>query len=106
MVDGYNLDGNGYIEIPESTPSGTNQGYISSMIFHDKGIIPKTANGSSTTYYTDGLMFDNSKVNYIVVGSRAGLGYITGALCTALNSQPSSTDLNFGASISCKPLSK
>lgn len=106
MVDGYNLDGNGYIEIPESTPSRTNQGYISSMIFHDKGIIPKTANGSSTTYYTDGLMFDNSKVNYIVVGSRAGLGYITGMLCTALNSQPSSTNLNFGASISCKPLSK
>ena len=38
-VNGYNTDGTGYIEIPNSTPSGTNGGYINKMLITDNGLI-------------------------------------------------------------------
>ena len=103
-VDGYNLDGNGYITIGNSTPSGTSGGYISKMMITDNGLIPTIASGSATTYYCDGLWFNNSQVDYACVGGDSGDASIVGALSSALHAASSSAGWVFGAALSCKPL--
>lgn len=102
-VDGYNTDGSGYISIG-CTPTGTSSGYISKMTVTEYGLIPTTASGSATTYYTDGLWFDNSQVDYALVGGGCGSGFIVGALSSFLNRPVSFAAWNVGASVSCKPL--
>lgn len=103
-VDGYNLDGNGYITIANSTPSGTTGGYISKMLITNNGLIPTIASGSATTYYCDGLWASNSQVNYANVGGNSSFDSSSGAFCSNVYRTSSFTKLTFGASISCKPL--
>lgn len=105
-TDGYNETGSGYISIGGATPSGTSGGYISKMLITDNGLIPTIASGSATTYYCDGLWFDNSKVDYPCVGGGTNYAYLVGALCSDLVVVSSYVDLTFGAAISCKPLAK
>lgn len=102
-VDGYNTDGSGYISIG-CTPSGTSGGYISKMTVTKNGLIPTTASGSATTYYTDGLWFDNSQVDYAIVVGDSGIGLLVGALCSYLAAMVSHAGWNVGAAVSCKPL--
>lgn len=103
-VDGYNTDGNGYIIIGNSTPIGTNGGHISKVLFNDNGLIPTTANGSQTTYYCDGLWFNNSLICYVLVGSSSYYGYRVGAFCSDFGTQISYAAWSITASLSCKPL--
>lgn len=103
-IDGYNLGGSGYITIPNSTPSGTSGGYISSVIATENGIIPKNANGSASTYLCDGLWFDNSKVNYALAGGGAASELPVGAFCSTLYVDASFTAWSTCAALSCKPL--
>lgn len=102
-IDGYNTDGTGYISIGY-TPSGTTGGYISKIAFNENGLIPITASGSATTYYTDGLWFNNSQVDYAVVGGSSSNGLLVGALCSNLNTAVSDARWSVGAAVSCKPL--
>ena len=102
-VDGYNTDGSGYISIG-CTPSGTSGGYISKMTVTKNGLIPTTASGSATTYYTDGLLFDNSQVDYAVVGGVSCDGLLVGALYSHLGDLSSNASWSVGAAVSCKPL--
>lgn len=103
-IDGYNIDGDGYVSIEGTVIAGTSGGYINKMCFNKFGMIPNEANGSSTTYYPDSLFFNNSQVCYLVIG---------GATWTRLAASGVFVyDLNGGtdarkyitASISCKPL--
>lgn len=103
-VDGYNLDGNGYITIGNSTPSGTNGGYISKMLITDNCLIPTVVSGSATTYYCDGLYFSNSQVDYACVGGNSDNSSPVGALYSALYYDSSVAGWYIGASLSCKPL--
>ena len=103
-VDGYNTDGSGYITISGATPSGTSGGYISKMLFSQYGVIPITSSGSSTTYYCDGLWFDNSQVDYACVGGASDSASLVGALFSALNAAASFAYVTAGAALSCKPL--
>ena len=103
-TDGYNLDGTGYITVANSTLSGTHGGYISKMLITDNGLIPTIASGSVTTYYCDGLFFNNSQVDYACVGGNSDCPSRAGALCLALDSASSHAGWYTGASISCKPL--
>lgn len=105
-TDGYNIDGSGYITIANSTPSGTSGGYISKMLITENGLIPVTANGSASTYYCDGLLFNNSQVDYAIVGGGSSSTSFVGALCSRLEYASSGTSWNFCASLSCKPLAK
>lgn len=106
-VTGYNTTGSGYISISNSTPSGTDKAYIDKMLITDKGLIPKSSgNGSATTYYTDGLWFNNSQVNYARVGGTVSSELFVGALCLYLKALVSDTSWNTGTSVSCKPLAK
>lgn len=102
-VYGYNTDGSGYIAIG-CTPSGTSGGYVSKMTVTENGLIPTTASGSVTTYYTDGLWFNNSQVDYAIVGGSSSDGLLVGALYSALYFPVSLANWSCGAAVSCKPL--
>ena len=103
-INGYNTDGSGYISIG-CTPTGTSANYISKMTFTKYGLIPTVMKGSSTTYYTDGMSFDNSTAsNYLRAGGYGDDGFVAGALFYALNRPISFAIYTVGASISCKPL--
>ena len=104
-VDGYNTDGSGYISIG-CTPGGTSGGYVSKMTVTEHGLIPTTASGSATTYFTDGLWFNNSQVDYAFVGGSCNSGFLVGALYVALNSLVSIATWHVGAALSCKPLAQ
>lgn len=103
-TDGYNETGSGYISIGGATPSGTNGGYISKMLITDNGLIPTIARGSATTYYCDGLWFNNSQVDYACVGGTSDDTSHVGALYSNLNAASSYTRWGIGAALSCKPL--
>ena len=103
-VDGYNTDGAGYIVIGNSTPIGTSGGYISKVLFNENGLIPTTANGSQTTYYCDGLWFNNSQIDYVLVGGNSDGGYRVGASYSNLSFAVSLVSWAVAATISCKPL--
>ena len=104
-VDGYNLDGSGYVTIANSTPSGTSGGYISKMLITENGLFPVVISGSSTTYYCDTLWFNNSGKYYACVGGNCGgdAGFRVGSFESALNPIKSKS-WGVGTSLSCKPL--
>ena len=103
-VDGYNTDGTGYIVIPNSIPSDSSGGCISKILFNENGLIPTTANGSQTTYYCDGLWFNNSQIDYVLVGGSSANGYHAGAFSSYIEALVSVCSWNAAAAISCKPL--
>lgn len=102
-VDGYNLDGSGYIEITDSTITGLQNGCISKMIFTENGLIPKAANGTATTYYADWLWIDITTA-YALVGGCSANKILVGMFSTSLTSPASTALFPVGASVSCKPL--
>ena len=102
--NGYNETGSGYISIGGATPSGTSSGYISKMIIADNGLIPTIVSGSDTTYYCDGLWFNNSRVDYASVGGCSSGASLVGALSSSLEAASSDAAWAIGAAISCKPL--
>lgn len=106
IIDGYNTIANGYVEIADSVPSGTSGGYISKMLFNKNGLIPKAASGSATTYYTDGLWFNNSQTNYALAGGSSSRGLSVGALYSYLSNTASDETWAVGVAISCKPLNQ
>ena len=94
-VDGYNTDGTGYIVIGNSTPIGATGGYVSKVLFNENGLIPTTVNGSQTTYYCDGLWFNNSQIDYALVGAFSlNFSFVVSSNVYGL----------CGAALSCKPL--
>ena len=103
-TDGYNETGSGYISIGGATPSGTNGRYISKMLITDNGLIPTIASGSATTYYCDGLWFNNSQVDYAYVGGASNNASRVGALYSVLSDATSDAGISLGAALSCKPL--
>ena len=99
----YNTTGNGYISLG-ATPGGSNGGYITNMNFSKDGMLPQTATGSNTTYYCDGLWFNNGQTDYAFRGGYCSSSWPVGALCCALSDAPSAAGWHLGAAPSCKPL--
>lgn len=87
-----------------AAPGGTNGGYMSEMLFSAQGMMPKTASGSSSTYYCDGLWFNNSQVGYARRGGACNFDASVGAFYCSLYTQASYAFWYVGASVSCKPL--
>ena len=101
---GYNLTGSGYKTLAAPTITGSNGGYIAEEFFNEDAMVPVKADGSSGTYYTDGLYFNNSSTR---VAFRGGISYNeahVGALAVALNHAASNSYWYIGAALSCKPL--
>ena len=103
-VGGYNTDGTGYIAIGNSTLIGTSGGYISKVLFNENGLIPTTVSGSQTTYYCDGLWFNNSQIDYALVGGCSNNGFLVGAFYSYLSFAVSIAYWSVAAALSCKPL--
>ena len=102
-VDGYNINGEGYISVADSTPSGTSGGYISKMLLSEKGLISIITNGSNATYYTDAFWFKTDNVYYSMVGGNASNNSSVGIFCQS-HAAASSEYWSNCASLSCKPL--
>ena len=105
-VDGYDINGNGYISVdgyilPQTS---TNLGdYINTMIFNQYVLLPKSINGSSSTYYTDGILYNGGN-KYTLVGGSIYEGYKCGIFAQYDGGNTDMTGGNICASISCKPL--
>lgn len=98
----YNTDGTGYIEIPNSTPSGASGGYIKDMLYTALGMFPTVITGSSSTYYPDGCRFDIAIIAFALFGGALGEGRRCGALYVFLNSRASDLGWYIGAGLSYK----
>lgn len=98
----YNTDGTGYIEIPNSTPSGTNGGYIRDMLYTALGMFPTVITGSSSTYYPDGCQFNIAIIAFAIFGGTLGEEWHDGAFYVSLNDRAGSAGWFIGASLSYK----
>lgn len=101
-VDGYNTDGSGYVTIPNATPGGTTGGYVNAVAMTDFGPFPKTASGSATTYWCDGLWYNNSQNNLALFGGGCSYGLLCGPFCVRLTDAASNAYWYFGARPSYK----
>lgn len=98
-IDGFNLDGTGYVAISNSTPTGTNGGCINTYYATEYGMIPKNANGSATTYLCDGIWWNNSQINFARVGGNSVDGTQCGAFYTGLSGLATYTTWGGGADL-------
>jgi hypothetical protein len=100
MTPPYNFDGAGYIDTG-IIPSGTSGGYVSSAsVTSEAGYVPKVASGSATQYYCDGLYFNNSQVDYALVGGYWTDGLFAGPRSVALDALASHTHAGIGSRLS------
>lgn len=98
----YNTDGTGYIEIPNSTPSGTSGGYIKDMLYTALGMFPTSITGSSSTYYPDGCWFDIAIIAFALFGGGLDNGRHCGAFSVILDVGAGLAGWSIGASLSYK----
>ena len=98
----YNTDGTGYIEIPNSTPSGTSSGYIKDMLYTALGMFPISIIGSSSTYYPDGCWFKIAIIAFALFGGTLDSSRHCGAFCVYLSYMADTVWWSLGASLSYK----
>lgn len=101
MTPVYNTTGDGYTDTG-LVPAGTSGGYIDKTNMSEYGRIGYNAAGSETTYACDGLWFNNSQVDYALVGGSCGSGFPCGGSCVHLGSLVSHSDWHIGAALSCE----
>lgn len=100
MTPPYNFDGTGYTATG-ITPSGTNGGYVSvAQSLTDQGYVPSVASGSSSTYYCDGLWFNNAQVDYAIVGGGWSAGLLDGSRSVYLADLASAVRTDIGSRLS------
>ena len=90
-------------DLVDTTSSKTTV-YIRQNIIEKEKAVENTSEDNATTYYCDGLWFNNSQVDYACVGGGSGNPSFVGTLCSHLACKSSLTYWNFGAALSCKPL--
>lgn len=102
--EGFNTTGEGYISLPDiAAYTGSSGGYIKKHKATPYGLIPVgDMSGSSTTYYCDGLWFNNTATILASVGGSSVDGVRCGAFSSALDSGPGVASWNIGASPSFK----
>lgn len=98
----YNTDGTGYIEIPNSTPSGTSGGYIKDMLYTALGMFPTSITGSSSTYYPDGCWFNIAIIAFALFGGAMYSGRHCGTFSMALTTEAGNARWYLGAYLSYK----
>ncbi len=100
---GYRVtDVSGYTDSGISL-SGTNGGYINTASCGEYGIIPKTISGSGSTYYCDGAWYNNSQLDYLLVGASAhNAAAVGGGFTFVVNFAPSYADWSFGCGLTCE----
>ena len=102
LTSPYNTDGSGYKTISSVAPSGTSGGFIKDIIFTKDGFAPSAASGSESTYYCDGLWYNNEITDFALFGGPLDRGHNCGSLYVTLVNDPSIADWSVGASSSYK----
>lgn len=92
-----------FISIGTAAPSGTSGGYISSTTMTKYGDIPTVVSGSETTYECDGLWYNNSQLDYALVGGYCSSSSHCGLFCLVLHIAASDVLWFVGASLSFLP---
>lgn len=100
-TNSYNLTGDGYVS-SGITPGGTSGGYINITDYSNGMSLPKTASGSPSTYYCDGLWFDNSIVVAACHGSSCSAGAHCGVFCLTVRYATSAVNRHIGTALSFK----
>lgn len=103
-IVGYNEDGTGYIEIPDSRVNGSDGSCITKGYINKYGFFPKNLNGSTTTYECDHVYYNGSGIRYIMMGSATSGDDGCGIFALAMHCNSSYTGGTTGTSPSCKPL--
>lgn len=104
-IIGYDVNGTGYVSLGIPSPTGTDGGYISEMMFTEKGMFPVEISGSYTTHYCDGFWKPGSGVNMMHRGGYPDSGALMGPFMTSADAAATYTSWRVGTSLSCKPLS-
>ena len=103
MTPPYNETGAGY-ESTGIVPTGTSGGYVDTASVSDlTGYVPKTANGSETTHYCDGLWYNTTQVDYALVGGTWYDAGHVGSRCLNLNNLASASTATVGSRLSYLP---
>ena len=76
---------------------GTNGGYVNAEKVDENGFVPKTVSGSATTYMCDGLWFNNSQLDYPLVGGNWTFGAYCGSRYVSAGSAPSYVSHDIGS---------
>ena len=100
-VKEYNLTGDGYVS-SGITLGETSGGYINITDYSNGISLPKTASGSSSTYYCDGLWVNNSIVAVAFRSGHCGNGARCGAFSLDVSNAASATYWPIGAALSFK----
>lgn len=95
----FNDIGSGYINTGISAPSAK-ESYIKQMAVTPYGLLPVAVGGSSTTYYSDGMWSNLSGTMKALRGGPVDNGLLDGVSALTVNSGPSITHWNYGASLS------
>lgn len=103
-ANGYNTNGNGYIDLSAPTPTGTAGGYIDKMTFTPHGMFPRELNGSDTSYYCDSCWYNAIATCFELVGGVSGGKARCGAFFSYLSGGAGSVNWGYGAAVSYKPL--
>ena len=104
VVSTTGSDYNGYL-VGDTLPSASGT-YIKKHIWKADGAhTPNPADGSSSTFYCDGLWTNNGQTDYASRGGSSNFGARCGPWCLALDNTASFAYWYFGAAPSCKPLS-
>ena len=104
MTPPYNFNAAGYTATGV-VPSGTSGGYAdTASVTKESGYVPKTANGSETTYYCDGLWFNNGQVGYALVGGDWDYAGKCGSRYVTLHLLASYTTTSIGSRLSFLPV--
>ena len=93
----FNTDGTGYITVAGATPSGTSGGYINTMVPTSNGPIAAVGSGSSSTYYCDGIYYNNGQTDYAAVGGCSAVGFLCGAFAVSMSCAVSIAGWDIGA---------
>ena len=74
------------------------------MRFSAYGMTSEAASGTASTYYCDGLWFNDSATTYAYRGGDCYDGAVVGAFSSILHNSAGNASWGIGASVSCKPL--
>lgn len=103
MTPPYNFTGSGY-DATGVVPNGTSGGFVNvNNTTKANGYVPVTASGSETTYMCDGLWFNNSQVDYALVGGSWIYAGRCGSRCVTLDCTASYTYADVGSRLSFLP---
>ena len=105
IVEGYNTTGEGYINTNDISPS--DDGFINSMYIIHGILLPKSTNGSKTTYYCDMANSIRTGKYFSCLGGATQYGgegnYYCGAFDSNFKTPVGSSGSHIGSCLSCKP---